>query len=149
MDKSQCVYRIPCEENLQIGIWGHRYNLREGNIDKSKLALHAFEEGHGIDWSNITVLPSEPNSVYRKYKEAAYVLYSSNPISQPNLDICPIWFPLANKELKKWIVIQLWFTRVFGLCRRRFTVSPTEGAHWVASTSHFNLLEIIFISLLV
>jgi hypothetical protein len=28
------------------------------------------------------------------------MLCSNNPISQPSLEICPIWFPLINKEFK-------------------------------------------------
>jgi hypothetical protein len=27
-----------------------RHNLKEGLPDKSKLAQHAYEEGHGIGW---------------------------------------------------------------------------------------------------
>ena len=27
----------------------HEYNLRQGNVEKSKLAAHAIEEGHRID----------------------------------------------------------------------------------------------------
>jgi hypothetical protein len=124
------------------------YNLREGYTDKYKLALHSFEEGYRTDWSNTAILQYEPNSLYRKYKEAAYMLCGSSPTSQPSLDICPIWFPLINKELKKLIIAQSRFTRMFGLCRR-FMVAPAEGADWVTTNSLCNLLGIIAILLLV
>ena len=33
---------------MNIRIRQHKYNLREGHIDKSKLESYAFEEGHRI-----------------------------------------------------------------------------------------------------
>jgi hypothetical protein len=65
----------------------HKYNLREGHLDKSKLASQTFEEGHKIDWINTTILQSESNAIHRKYNEATHQLCSNNPISQPSLDI--------------------------------------------------------------
>jgi hypothetical protein len=51
---NQCIYRIPCQcgreyigetgRPLNIRIREHKYNLREGSIDKSILASHAVEE---------------------------------------------------------------------------------------------------------
>lgn len=137
LDKSQCIYGIPCEcgrecfgeigRLLNIRIRDHKYNLREGHIDKSKLASHAFDEGHRIDWINTTILQSEPNTIYRKYKEAAggklsrklrptpgcganeededkeaaRMLCTDNSISQPSLDISPLRFPLIDIESHK------------------------------------------------
>jgi hypothetical protein len=50
----QCIYRIPCEcgreyvgktgKPLNIRIRKHKYNQREGHIDKSKLASRAFKD---------------------------------------------------------------------------------------------------------
>jgi hypothetical protein len=106
LDKSQCVYRTPCEcgrehigetgRPLNIRIREHKYYLREGHIDSSKLTSHAFE-GHRIDWINTTILQLEPNTIYRKHKEAAQMVCTDNLISQPSLDMCPIWFPLIDK----------------------------------------------------
>ncbi|GFG33694.1 hypothetical protein Cfor_02438 [Coptotermes formosanus] len=111
LDRSQCIYRIACEcgteyigktgRPLNTRIRQHKYNLREGHFDKSKLASHAFEEGHKIDWINTIILQSQPNTIHRKYKEAAYMLRSNDPISQSSLDISRIWFPLTDKELHK------------------------------------------------
>jgi hypothetical protein len=41
-------------------------------LKKSKLDAHAIEEGQGIDWDQTVQI--EPNNIYRKYKEATYML---------------------------------------------------------------------------
>jgi hypothetical protein len=51
---AQCVYSIPCEcgrrytgetgRPLAVQLHEHRHNLKEGLLEKSKLAQHAFEE---------------------------------------------------------------------------------------------------------
>ena len=55
-DKPQCVCRIPCEcgreyvgetsRLLSVCIKEHKYNIRQGYFDRSKLVAHVFEEGH-------------------------------------------------------------------------------------------------------
>jgi hypothetical protein len=30
----------------------HKHNLREGLLEKSKLAQHAYEEGHRVGWDD-------------------------------------------------------------------------------------------------
>jgi predicted GIY-YIG superfamily endonuclease len=57
---AQCVYSIPCEcgrsytgetgRLLAVRLQEHRHNLREGLLEKSKLAQHASEEGHRVGW---------------------------------------------------------------------------------------------------
>jgi hypothetical protein len=47
----------------------HRHNLREGLLEKSKLAQHAYEEGYMVRWDDTRILEIESNSRYRKYKE--------------------------------------------------------------------------------
>jgi len=90
LDRSQCMYRIPCEcgrdtsRPLNIMIREHKCNLGEEHFAKSKLASHAAEKGHKTDWTNATMLQFEANSIHRKYKEAAHMLCSNNPISQPS-----------------------------------------------------------------
>jgi hypothetical protein len=74
----------------------HRHNLQQGHLEKSKLAQHACEEGHRVGWDDAGVLEIESNSRYRKYKELAHMACLTNPISQPSLDISPIWIPLIS-----------------------------------------------------
>jgi hypothetical protein len=95
------VYSIPCEcgrsyigetgRPLAMRLRAHKHNLREGLLEKSKLAQHAYEEGHRVGWDEARVLDIESNSRYGKYKESAHMACLTNPISQPSLDISPIW----------------------------------------------------------
>jgi hypothetical protein len=108
---AHCVYSIPCEcgrcyigktgRPLAVQIREHRHNLKEGLLDKSKLAQHAYEEGHRVGWDEATILEIESNSRYGKYKESAHMACVTNPISQPSLDISPLWIPLISKEVSK------------------------------------------------
>jgi hypothetical protein len=66
---------------LAVRLEDHKYNLKEGLCDKSKLAAHAFEEGHRIARDRTEILQIECNPVFRKYKETAHMICSSNPIS--------------------------------------------------------------------
>jgi hypothetical protein len=45
------------------------------------------------------VLEIESNSRDRKYKESAHMACLINPVSQPSLDISPIWIPLISNEV--------------------------------------------------
>jgi hypothetical protein len=44
-------------------------------------------------------LDIESHSKYRKYKKAALMACSINPISQSNLGISPIWIPIISNEV--------------------------------------------------
>jgi hypothetical protein len=43
----------------------------------------------------------ESNSRWRKYEESAHMACSTNPNSQPSLDISSIWVPLINEKVNK------------------------------------------------
>jgi hypothetical protein len=55
---AQCIYSIPCEcgrscigetgRPLAMRLHEHRHHLKEGLLEKSKLAQHAYEEGHKV-----------------------------------------------------------------------------------------------------
>jgi hypothetical protein len=77
----------------------NRHNLQQGLLEKSKLAPHAYEEGRRIGWDDAKILEIESNSRFRKYKESAHMACLTNPISQPNLDISPIWIPFISNEV--------------------------------------------------
>jgi hypothetical protein len=47
-------------------------------------------------------LSRKPNATYRKYKEFAHMSLLDHPISQPNLDISPIWTPSSQKKWKNY-----------------------------------------------
>jgi hypothetical protein len=108
---ARCVYSIPCVydrsyigqtgRTLALRIREHRHHLKEGLLDKSKLAQHAYEEGHRVGWDEARVLEIDSNSRYRKYKESAHMECLTNPISQPSVDISPLWSTLISKEVSK------------------------------------------------
>jgi hypothetical protein len=79
----------------------HRHNLREGLLDKSKLAQYAYEGSHRVSWDEARILETESNSRHRKYKESAHMACSTNPTSQPSLEFSPIWIPFISKEVSK------------------------------------------------
>jgi hypothetical protein len=106
---AHCIYNIPCEcgrscvgetgRPLSVRIGENKLNLKNGLLGKSKLALHALEEGHKISWNEAKILQIEFNSRQRKYKESAHMVYIENPISQPSLEFPPIWMPFVEEEV--------------------------------------------------
>jgi hypothetical protein len=102
------IYNISCKcgrshvgetgRPLSVRIGEHKLNLKNGLLDKSKLAQHAFEEGHQISYNEAKILQVEVNSRQRKYKESAHMACMENPISQPSLEF-PIWIPLVKEEV--------------------------------------------------
>jgi hypothetical protein len=107
-DMRQCIYSIPCEcgrqyigetgRPLGIQIGEHMNNLKQGLMEKSRLAKHACEEGLRIQWKEAKAAQIETN-ICRKYKEAAHMACMTNPISQPSLETSPIWVPLIRDEV--------------------------------------------------
>jgi hypothetical protein len=105
--KKQCVYSIPRDcgrcyigetsRPLEVCIKEHK---TQSLLETSKLAQHVYEEGHKICWKEAKVLQIEPNVTYRKHKESAHMSLVDNPISQPSLDISPIWTPVIIAEVK-------------------------------------------------
>jgi hypothetical protein len=55
----ECIYSIPSDRGrsyndetgrpLAVRLSEHRHNLKDGLLEKSKLAQHAYEEGHRVD----------------------------------------------------------------------------------------------------
>jgi hypothetical protein len=75
--------------------------LTQSLLEKSKLAQHAYGEGHKICWNEAKGLQIEPNTTYRKYKESAHMSLLDHPMSQPSLDISHIWTPVITAEVKR------------------------------------------------
>jgi hypothetical protein len=75
------------------------HNLKEVFLEKSKLAQHAYEEDHRAGWDEDMGLKIEINSRYRKYKELTHVACLTNLISQPSLNISPIWVPFISNAV--------------------------------------------------
>jgi predicted GIY-YIG superfamily endonuclease len=107
----QRAYIIPCDcgrcyigetsRHSEVRIKEHKYNLTQGLIGKTKLAQHAYQGGHKICWKKAKVLQIEPNITHKKYKESVHMYLLDHPISQPSLDISPIWTPIISAEVRK------------------------------------------------
>jgi hypothetical protein len=63
----------------------------------------------GLD--EVIIVETVGNSGCMKYKESTHVAYLTNPISQPGLDISPIWIFLVRNE---------------GIMSQRKSVSPDK-----------------------
>jgi hypothetical protein len=74
---AQCVYSISCkcgrsyigETDRPLAMWfcECRHKLKEGLLEISKLAQHAYKEGHRVTWDEARILEIESNSRHRKY----------------------------------------------------------------------------------
>jgi hypothetical protein len=106
---TQCVYSTTCEcgrsyisetrRPLALRLREHRHNQKQGLLEKSRLTKHAYEEGRKVGWDEDRILDVESHSKYRKYKEVAHMACSIDLISQPSLDISPIWIPILSNEV--------------------------------------------------
>jgi hypothetical protein len=88
--KIQCVNVESNQNRRKQWIGEHINNLKQGLMEKSRLAKHAYEEGHSIQWKEAKAVHIEANIICRKYKEAAHMACNTNPISQLSLEISPI-----------------------------------------------------------
>ena len=104
----ECVYEIPCQcGNVYIGETGrplsvrlkeHQRNIRQGEIEKSRLAEHVWAESHNILWDKSQPIAREQNAIKRKIKESAFICSNRNVISQQSIELKNIWLPVIKKE---------------------------------------------------
>jgi hypothetical protein len=105
----QCVFNIPWDcgrcyigetsRPLEASIKEQKHNLTQGLLEKSKLAQHAHKEDSKICWKDAKVLQIKSNTTYRKYKESSHMSLVYHLISQPSLNISPIWTPIIVVEV--------------------------------------------------
>jgi hypothetical protein len=106
---AQGMCSIPCEfgrsyigetgRHLATWLWEHRHYLKDGLLGNSELAQHAYKECHRVGWDDARILEIESNSRCRKYKKSAHMACLTNLMSQPRLDISPIWIPFNSNEV--------------------------------------------------
>jgi hypothetical protein len=70
-------------------------------FEKSKLAQHAYENGHKICLKVASVLQIEANTTYRKCRESAPMTLIEHAISEPSWDISPSWTSFITAEVRK------------------------------------------------
>ena len=77
------VYAVGCKDwrVVYIGETGrsasqrikeHKYQTRNGHVEKSAIAEHAHLEGHSVHWAP-TIIKRETNGKRRKVKEALHI----------------------------------------------------------------------------
>jgi hypothetical protein len=135
---AQYIYSIPCEcgrsligetgRPLALRLRENRHNLRQGLLEKSKLAQHANEGGNWVGGDDARVLEIASNSRCRKYKESAHMTCLTNPSSQPSLDISPIWIPLISNEISNSQRRYVWRNRFLILLRVTWVASLFKGS---------------------
>ena len=108
LSKPRC--RIACEcggkytretsRPLGTRLREHEYNLRQGNVEKSKLAAHAIEEGHRIDGNPPRQTDRQTdrrtNWTWQHLQEIQRNSICAS--RQPSTDILSIWFPVIKKK---------------------------------------------------
>ena len=79
----------------------HTYNTTNGEIVKSKIAERSWEQKLRFQWDKTSIISKEENSRTGKLKESAFIHYTDHVISQPSIDINPIWLPIIKPEIKR------------------------------------------------
>jgi hypothetical protein len=79
----------------------NKCNLTQLLLEKSKLVQRAYKEYPKICWKEATVLQFELSTTHRKYKESTHMSLVDYLISQPSLDISPIWTSTNAAEVRK------------------------------------------------
>jgi hypothetical protein len=72
---------------------GHRHNLKDGLLHKSKLAQHAYEEGHSVGWMMLGFWKLKVTEGIQEICPYGMLNQSNQPKS---LDVSPIWIPLFS-----------------------------------------------------
>lgn len=102
------VYSIQCEcekkyygETLRpvsIRLKEHADKIKRKMFDSSKLADHALENNHKIDFDNFEIVARESGWKKRKIHEAICMSAQENVISQPSFVIPRVWSGLLASE---------------------------------------------------
>jgi hypothetical protein len=82
-----------------------REREKEGDeaATSSLLASYAVEHKNQVNWEEMTILAKESNIRKRKIHEASVMHIEDNVISQPSIDIPPLWHSILRKEKREII----------------------------------------------
>ena len=62
---------------------------------------HSWEQKHRFQWDKASIISKDENSRIGKLKESAFIHCTDHVISQPSIDISPIWLPIIRSEINK------------------------------------------------
>ena len=90
-ESKNCIYNIACEcgkryigescRPLQTRVNEHKRNTTNGEVDKSKIAEHSWEQKHRFQRDKASIISKEENSRIRKLKESAFIHCTDHLIS--------------------------------------------------------------------
>ena len=108
-DNKNCIYSIPCQcgqqyigetkRPLAVRVNEHQKKVKQGETTSSKLAEHSWDNEHHFNWVEAKPLMFEDNTFKRKFKEAAMIHATKEPVSQPSIEIQPVWKPLLKQNI--------------------------------------------------
>jgi hypothetical protein len=87
---------------LAMWLHEHRYILKGGPLEKSKLIQRAHKKSHRVSWNEDRKLKIVRKSSYRKYKDLTYMACLTRLISRNSVDISPTWILLISNDVTNW-----------------------------------------------
>jgi hypothetical protein len=104
----------------------HRHNFQQGLLEITKLAQHAYEEGHIVGWDDARVLEIESNGRYRKYG----MLNQSNQPIQCGSPSSAMGFPTHREDLYDVTDSALVSIRFQSLVFRFYSTDGASGRYY-------------------
>ena len=109
-NSKNCIYSIPCEcgkyyigetsRPLNVRIKEHQNLIKKYQIEKSKIAEHAWNNNHKILWNNTKILSKESISTRRKIKETAYILLNKDEcVSSFSVELDNTWLSILKDKI--------------------------------------------------
>ena len=110
MDKNKqnnIVYKIPCDgceavyigeskRSLETRAKEHERAVRNGDLEKNKIAHHSWTHDHRFNFDNKSVIDRESNMTTRKIKETIHSISDPNHINSISYELADIWLPALN-----------------------------------------------------
>jgi len=101
------VYKIPCSYGksyfgqtsraVKIRLKEHMKKVNKKEVYGSKICDHVLDTGHKMKWDDTTLLYKEPNWRKRNIVEAIFMGMAQDPLSQPSVEISPVYFETLRK----------------------------------------------------
>ena len=109
MKKSNVVYCIPCAEcpvtyvgetkrKLCKRVDEHMRAVRMADFNSSALAEHAWNAGHRVDWSEVTILDQHENLHVRLTLEACHIRKQPLPLNRDKGSLPPTYDHLLKNS---------------------------------------------------
>ena len=105
--QNNIVYKIPCDDcnavyigeskrTLEKRASEHERAVRNGDLEKNKIAHHCWTSDHRFNFDNKTIIDRETNMTTRKIKETIHSISDPNHINSISYELADIWLPALN-----------------------------------------------------